>query len=349
MYIMEMVFKMFYDDPRVLYISIHRYDNGFFFPCKEDANYDYIGSGHGKGYNINIPWNGSGMGDPEYAMAFFNIVLPVAYQFNPDLVLVSSGFDAARGDPLGRCKISPEFYGHMTNHLKALANGKIVVALEGGYNLNSISYSMTMVTKALLGDPLPALAPYAKPMTSAIETVRSTMKYLVPYWSCLKFGLKRLPDDMTDLKQQMVNKVEHFIQENSENSDLDYIPSQFGAYAKTFGIETLTDIKTAYMKKEHEESTKTAESKSYVKKLSKISTDISTQIEKLTITKTDDQNLAKEASVPVAIPVVSDREIFIPSEYAICGESPRVNTISLSNQFLSRPQVTKTTDSKEQK
>ena len=41
--------NMFYDDPRVLYISIHRYDNGFFFPCKEDANYDYIGSGHGKG------------------------------------------------------------------------------------------------------------------------------------------------------------------------------------------------------------------------------------------------------------------------------------------------------------
>ena len=74
-----------------------------------------------------------------------------------------------------------------------MANGKIVVALEGGYNLNSISYSMTMVTKALLGDPLPALAPYAKPMTSAIESVRSTMKYLVPYWSCLKFGLKRLP------------------------------------------------------------------------------------------------------------------------------------------------------------
>lgn len=107
--------------------------------------------------------------------------------------------------------------------------------------------------------------------------------------------------------------------------------------------------RTAYMKKEHEESTKTAESKSYVKKLSEISTDISTQIEKLTITKTDDQNSAKETSVPVAIPVVSDREIFIPSEYAICGESPRVNTISLSNQFLSRPQVTKTTDSKEQK
>ena len=79
------------------------------------------------GFNINIPWNGSGMGDPEYSLAFFSIILPVAYQFNPDLVLVSSGFDAARGDPLGRCKISPEFYGFMTHHLKALANGKVIV------------------------------------------------------------------------------------------------------------------------------------------------------------------------------------------------------------------------------
>ena len=125
---------------------------------------------------------------------------------------------------------------------QALANGKIIVALEGGYNLNAISLCMTMVTKALLGDPLPSLAPYSKPLDSAFESVKSTMRSLAPYWSCLKFGLKRLPDDMTNLKQQMVNKVEHFIQ-CSENSDFDYIPSQFGAYAKTFGVDTLTDIK----------------------------------------------------------------------------------------------------------
>lgn len=69
------------------------------------------------------------MGDPEYALAFYNIILPVAYQFNPDLVLVSSGFDAARGDPLGRCKVSPEFYGHMTNHLKVS-----IIYLSGNLN-----------------------------------------------------------------------------------------------------------------------------------------------------------------------------------------------------------------------
>ena len=71
---------MFYNDPRVLYISLHRYDNGTFFPGKPDANYDFVGTGAGEGFNVNIPWNGPGMGDSEYALAFFNVVLPIAYQ-----------------------------------------------------------------------------------------------------------------------------------------------------------------------------------------------------------------------------------------------------------------------------
>ena len=99
------------------------------------------------GFNINIPWNGSGMGDPEYSLAFFSIILPVAYQFNPDLVLVSSGFDAARGDPLGRCKISPEFYGFMTHHLKALANGKVIVVSIVSMIIISVALSL------LFGEP----------------------------------------------------------------------------------------------------------------------------------------------------------------------------------------------------
>ena len=177
---------MFIEDPHVLYISIHRFDKGTFFPGMHDADHPFVGKDKGKGFNINIPWNGSDMGDPEYSLAFFSIILPVAYQFNPDLVLVSSGFDAARGDPLGGCKISPEFYGFMTHHLRTLANGKIVVALEGGYNLNSISLSMTMVTKALLGDPMPKLAPYSKPLPSAIASVQDTIRSISPYWSCLK-------------------------------------------------------------------------------------------------------------------------------------------------------------------
>ena len=87
-------------------------------------------------------------------------------------------------------------------------------ALEGGYNLNSISLSMTMVTKALLGDPMPHLAPYTKPLPSAIETVRDTIRSISPYWSCLKYGVK-LPHDMTDLKKQMAIKFVDFIKKST--------------------------------------------------------------------------------------------------------------------------------------
>ena len=87
-------------------------------------------------------------------------------------------------------------------------------ALEGGYNLNSISLSMTMVTKALLGDPMPHLAPYTKPLPSAIETVRDTIRSISPYWSCLKYGVK-LPHDMTDLKKQMAMKFVDFIKKST--------------------------------------------------------------------------------------------------------------------------------------
>lgn len=93
--------RMFENDLRVLYISIHRYDNGEFFPCSEDANYNVVGNGEGTGFTVNIPWNSKGMGDTEYLATFTNVVLPIAYEFNPELVLVSAGFDAARGDRLG--------------------------------------------------------------------------------------------------------------------------------------------------------------------------------------------------------------------------------------------------------
>ena len=69
------------------------------------------------------------------------ILYPIMKEFNPDLVLVSSGFDSARGDPLGGLSVDPEGYAYMLRRLKSLAGGKVVVALEGGYNLESISKS----------------------------------------------------------------------------------------------------------------------------------------------------------------------------------------------------------------
>ena len=127
-----------------------------------------VGEGAGVGYNVNIPWNSRKCGDLEYFLAFMNIVMPIAYEYNPELVLVAAGFDAARGDPLGGFRVTPAMYGLMTHHLTGLADGKVIVALEGGYNFTSISESMYMCARALRGDPLQQVN-LDSPLRQAVE------------------------------------------------------------------------------------------------------------------------------------------------------------------------------------
>ncbi|XP_041037434.1 histone deacetylase 6-like, partial [Carcharodon carcharias] len=177
---------MFEDDPSVLYISLHRYDNGSFFPNSEDANYTKVGVDAGEGFNVNIPWNGSNMGDVEYMTAFHRLVMPISYQFQPDLVLVSAGFDAARGDPLGGCQVTPECYAHLTHMLMGLAGGRVVLALEGGYNLTAISESMAMCTRTLLGDTPPYLQRFDNLAVSAADSISNVISVHHKYWSCLR-------------------------------------------------------------------------------------------------------------------------------------------------------------------
>ncbi|KAL6254921.1 hypothetical protein P5V15_014263 [Pogonomyrmex californicus] len=181
--------SIFEEDPRVLYISVHRYDNGNFFPNSKLANYTSVGLNAGEGFNVNIPWNKKGMGDAEYVAAFQQVVMPIAYQFNPELVLVSAGFDACIGDTLGGCLVSPELYGHLTHWLSSLASGRVILSLEGGYNINSISHAMTMCTKALLGDPLPMLDPNLVPCTSAINSINNVLKTHKKFWPNLQYGM----------------------------------------------------------------------------------------------------------------------------------------------------------------
>ncbi|XP_070571561.1 histone deacetylase 6-like [Ptychodera flava] len=177
---------MFDDDDSVLYISLHRYDHGMFYPGSPDANYDKVGKGRGKGFNINVAWNGGKMGDAEYIAAFQQIVMPIAMEFSPELVLVSAGFDAAKGDPLGGYMITPEGYAHLTHMLTSLASGRVVVVLEGGYNLISISRSMAMCTKILLGDTCPSIE-YSEPSPSAVKCILNTLHAHHKYWQCLQF------------------------------------------------------------------------------------------------------------------------------------------------------------------
>ncbi|MCJ1426843.1 Histone deacetylase hda1 [Sticta canariensis] len=176
--------QSFYQDPNVLYISIHVHEDGNFYPSGPYGDHLHCGAGPGLGKNINIPWPTKGMGDADYLFAFQNVVLPVAYNFNPDFVIIAAGFDAAAGDQLGGCFVSPAGYAHMTSMLMPLAHGKIVACLEGGYNLRSISKSALAVTRTLMGEPPDRLAE-TSPTASGIATVQKVAAYQSRFWPCL--------------------------------------------------------------------------------------------------------------------------------------------------------------------
>lgn len=183
--------NIFYDDPNVLYISIHVYSNGTFYPGQPDdpnipdGGIMHVGAREGLGTNVNIGWDNKGMGDGEYLAAFQKVVMPIAQEFDPDLVVISAGFDAAEGDALGLCHVTPQCYAHMTHMLMSLADGKVVAALEGGYNLHAISMSAVAVAQTLMGEPpprmeIPALDAQASRMLGKVQA------YQAPYWMCMR-------------------------------------------------------------------------------------------------------------------------------------------------------------------
>ncbi|RMZ88982.1 hypothetical protein DV736_g3779, partial [Chaetothyriales sp. CBS 134916] len=176
--------KAFYDDPNILYISLHVHMDGRFYPSGPDGGMDRVGIGLGVGKNVNIPWPTKGMGDGDYMYAFQHVVMPIANEFDPDLVIVASGFDAAAGDELGGCFVTPPCYAHMTHMLMSLANGKIAVCLEGGYNFRAISKSALAVTRTLMGEP-PDRLEATQATLSAVETVEKVRQIQSQYWQSI--------------------------------------------------------------------------------------------------------------------------------------------------------------------
>ena len=168
--------KMFWQDPTVLVFSVHRHENGNFYPGGAEGHHTRVGEFAGRGYNVNVPWPKPGAGDHEYKVVIDELLKPIASEYRPDLVLISAGFDAAQGDPLGGCHVTPAGYYMMTKACKEFAGGKVVIALEGGYSLRATSQSMAACVSALLDpsqDPHPTttqgtltLTP-AKPATAA--------------------------------------------------------------------------------------------------------------------------------------------------------------------------------------
>ncbi|XP_053262892.1 polyamine deacetylase HDAC10 isoform X1 [Podarcis raffonei] len=176
---------IFNEDPSVLYFSWHRYEHQQYWPTLRESDYDAVGQGKGKGFNINVPWNKIGMGNADYVAVFLHVLLPLAFEFDPELVLVSAGYDSGIGDPEGQMSATPECFAHLTHFLMQLAKGKLCVVLEGGYHLRSLSESVCMTLKTLLGDPLPRLSGEMAPCLSALESIHNVRAVHKPYWKCL--------------------------------------------------------------------------------------------------------------------------------------------------------------------
>ncbi|CAG7896004.1 unnamed protein product [Brassica rapa] len=177
--------KMFWKDPRVLVFSVHRHDGGSFYPRGDDGDYDKVGEGAGEGFNINVPWEQGRCGDADYFAVWDHILIPVTKEFNPDLILVSAGFDAAIGDPLGGCLVTPGGYSVMLQKLMEFAQGKIVMALEGGYRLDIVAESSVMCVQVLLEDD-----PFQSPVEeytrdSTCTVIQAVRKKLCAYWPSL--------------------------------------------------------------------------------------------------------------------------------------------------------------------
>ncbi|XP_074181884.1 histone deacetylase 7 isoform X3 [Rhinolophus sinicus] len=184
--------QTFYQDPSVLYISLHRHDDGNFFPGSGAV--DEVGAGSGEGFNVNVAWAGGldpPMGDPEYLAAFRIVVMPIAREFSPDLVLVSAGFDAAEGHPapLGGYHVSARCFGYMTQQLMSLAGGAVVLALEGGHDLTAICDASEACVAALLGnkvDPLSEEGWKQKPNLNAVRSLEAVIRVHSKYWGCMQ-------------------------------------------------------------------------------------------------------------------------------------------------------------------
>uniref|UniRef100_A0A8C1UBF2 Histone deacetylase n=1 Tax=Cyprinus carpio TaxID=7962 RepID=A0A8C1UBF2_CYPCA len=183
--------EIFYNDPSVLYVSLHRYDNGNFFPGSGGPA--EVGSGAGEGFNVNVAWTGGldpPMGDAEYLAAFRTVVMPIAQEFSPDVVLVSSGFDAVEGHPapLGGYKVTAKCFGFLTRQLMALAGGRVVLALEGGHDLTAICDASEACVSALLGieEPLPESTLLQTPNANAVLSLQRVLQIQSQYWSSLK-------------------------------------------------------------------------------------------------------------------------------------------------------------------
>src|SRR6202041_4186822 len=141
---------IFYESPEVLYVSTHQFPH---YPG--NGSLHEIGDGAGMGFTVNLPMPAE-FGDAEYLRVFDRLVMPIGRHFNPEFILVSSGFDGHFRDPLAQMQVTDAGFAAMARLVKRLAaeccGGKMVAALEGGYDLEAIAESGRAVSDEFGGE-----------------------------------------------------------------------------------------------------------------------------------------------------------------------------------------------------
>ncbi len=173
--------QIFWEDPRVLYVSSHQFP---FYPGT--GALDEVGEGRGRGFTLNLPMP-AGLGDADYSRAYREIVEPVGRAFDPQLVLVSAGFDAHEADPLGGMEVSDAGYAELVDVCVSLASGsargRVVAVLEGGYSLEGLASAASASVARLLDRPSPSFNPGTDPRTASL--LAAYRKSQTPFWPIL--------------------------------------------------------------------------------------------------------------------------------------------------------------------
>lgn len=174
---------IFYGDASVLYLSTHQDPN---WPGTGAAT--DIGEGRGLGATVNVPLP-LGTGDAGYERAFREVFEPVLRQFAPELLIVSAGYDAHWRDPLGRMGLTVSGFARLTRLVMdwadELSGGRLVVVMEGGYDLDALAHSMRATVTTLRGGPVEDTlgpSPYAEPQAAIDKAIASARQALAPYW-----------------------------------------------------------------------------------------------------------------------------------------------------------------------
>jgi acetoin utilization deacetylase AcuC-like enzyme len=171
----------FYGTDRVLFLSIHQYPH---YPGT--GRLDEIGSGSGTGYTVNVPLS-PGQGDDDYAAIVERVLKPIALRYRPELILVSAGFDIARGDPLAEMNVSPSGFARMTEVLLAISAvccpGRLVFVLEGGYDLRALAAGVSAVLSTVTEGGSPSLREGGAPSRETEAVIEAVQKTLRPFWT----------------------------------------------------------------------------------------------------------------------------------------------------------------------